>query len=225
MLDTLLCNISLAFSDMDTSLSTTFCSPPLSPKEVDIFGRTNQTISPESISIHSPQLTPNSSESYRDKLTKTDHSTGTHLHTFTHQPLPLYTNHLMDEIINPKEGSAFVPISSDDKKCIYQRWVKVLIVKVYGKTVGYNFLKRKLHNLWKPSEDLNIIDLGKDSFLIDFKHCENYSKAIHGGLWFIGGHFIAIRQWEPAFKPSSATFSFTALWIELPGLPSEFYDH
>lgn len=48
----------------------------------------------------------------------------------------------MDEIINIKEGSAFVPISSDDKKCIYQHWVKALSVKVYGKTIGYNFLKR-----------------------------------------------------------------------------------
>lgn len=99
-----------------------------------------------------------------------------------------------------------------------------MIVKVYGKTVGYNLLKRKLHELWQPTENLNIIDLGKDFFLIDFIEAENYSKAIHGGPWFIGGHFLAIRKWEHAFTPSTATFSFTALWIRLPELPSELYD-
>lgn len=130
----------------------------------------------------------------------------------------------MDEINNPKEGSAFVSITIDDKKWIYQLWIKALIVKVYGKTVGYNFLKRKLHELWQPNEELNIIDLGKDFFLIDFTLSENYFKAIHGGSWFIGGHFLAIRQWEAAFTPSTNTFSYTSLWIRLPELPFEFYD-
>lgn len=48
----------------------------------------------------------------------------------------------MDETINPSEGTTFVLITAEDKKRIYQRWPKALIVKVYGKTVGYSFLKK-----------------------------------------------------------------------------------
>lgn len=66
--------------------------------------------------------------------------------------------------------------------------------------------------------------MGKDFFLIDSKLPENYTKAIHEGPWFIGGHFLAVRQWEPAFKPSLATFNFMALCIRLPELTFEFYD-
>lgn len=87
----------------------------------------------------------------------------------------------MDEINNSKEGSAFVSVTIDDKKWIYQLWIKALIVKVYGKTVGYNFLKRKLHELWQPNEELNIIDLGKDFFLIDFTLFEIISRQFTGG--------------------------------------------
>lgn len=40
----------------------------------------------------------------------------------------------------------------------------------------------------KLNEDLNLVDLGQDFFLINFQHHENYSKAI-------SNHFLAIRQW------------------------------
>lgn len=69
------------------------------------------------------------------------------IHTFTHQLRPLYTNHLMDEITNSVEGTTFVPITTEDKKQVYQQWANTLIVKLYGKTVGYNFLNKKLHEL------------------------------------------------------------------------------
>ncbi|KAK9994007.1 hypothetical protein SO802_023710 [Lithocarpus litseifolius] len=36
-------------------------------------------------------------------------------------------------------------------------------------------------------------------------------------------HFLAIRQWEPGFKASSAEFTSVAVWIRLPELPIEFY--
>ncbi|KAL0002718.1 hypothetical protein SO802_016499 [Lithocarpus litseifolius] len=35
---------------------------------------------------------------------------------------------------------------------------------------------------------------------------------------------LAIRQWEPNFKASAATFSSSAVWIRLPELPIEYYE-
>ena len=40
----------------------------------------------------------------------------------------------------------------------------------------------------------------------------------------LGNTFLAIRQWEPEFKVSSATLSSVAVWIRLPELPIEFYE-
>lgn len=100
----------------------------------------------------------------------------------------------MDETTNLSKGAAFVYISSKDKQRIYQQWARALIVKVYGKNVGFKLLYRKLHELWKPNKELTLIDLGHDFFLIDFKHHENYSKTLHDSLLFISGHFLAVRQ-------------------------------
>ena len=48
--------------------------------------------------------------------------------------------------------------------------------------------------------------------------------VLKGGPWFVGQHFLAIRQWEPEFKASQATCSSVSVWMRLPELPIEFYD-
>lgn len=85
----------------------------------------------------------------------------------------------MDKTINSSKGTTFVLITAMDKKRINQRWTKALIVKVYGKTAGYSFLKKNAWNM-EAYKNLIIINLGKDFFLIDFKQIENYIKAAHG---------------------------------------------
>nr|POE60085.1 hypothetical protein CFP56_68491 [Quercus suber] len=96
----------------------------------------------------------------------------------------------LDELV---EGMVDVKLSKDTKSRMRASWTKALIVKVYGKTVGY-------------SED------------------SDYDKVFHGGPWFIGEHFLAIKPWEPYFKASKATFSLGAVWIRFPKLPIEFYE-
>lgn len=47
---------------------------------------------------------------------------------------------MSDEIDFPISGSTFVPLTTEDKKRIYQKGSKAIIVKVYGKTVGYRLI-------------------------------------------------------------------------------------
>ncbi|XP_009802092.1 uncharacterized protein At4g02000-like [Nicotiana tabacum] len=82
----------------------------------------------------------------------------------------------------------------------------------------------KLMSLWKPTEALPLIDFGSDFFLIKFQREENMHKALHGGPWFILSHFLTVRGWEPKFKASSTQLTYSALWVRLPELPTEFYD-
>ena len=97
-------------------------------------------------------------------------------------------------------------------------------MKVYGRTVGYNYLTFKINSLWNPKARMTCVDLGKDFFLIKFSAEEDYDKVLHGGPWFIGGHFLTIKPWKPYFKASEAKFSSVAVWVRLPELPIEFYD-
>ena len=117
-----------------------------------------------------------------------------------------------------------VKLSKETKARIRAPWTKALIVKVYGKSVGYSYLTFKINTLWKPSARMDCVNLGHDFFLIKFNDDSDYDRVLCGGLWFIGEQFLAIKPWEPYFKASEATFSTMAVWIRFPELPIEFYD-
>lgn len=50
------------------------------------------------------------------------------------------------------------------------------------------------------------------------------TKALHGGPWFIMGHFPLVRNWDPNFMSAVSKIQTTTIWIQLPQLPMEFYD-
>nr|POE84831.1 hypothetical protein CFP56_70816 [Quercus suber] len=52
-----------------------------------------------------------------------------------------------DEIEDPREGFAVVKLSKEVKHRIRTVWASSLIVKVYGRSVGFNFIQSKLNAL------------------------------------------------------------------------------
>ena len=57
---------------------------------------------------------------------------------------------------------------------------------------------------------------------MNFKLIWNQFSGV--GLGLLGSQFLAIRQWEPDFIASSATFPSVAVWVRLPELPIEYYE-
>lgn len=45
------------------------------------------------------------------------------------------------------------------------------------------------------------------------------------GPWFLNYKFLSIRRWEPNFNTKKVSLSSVAMWIRLPKLPSEYYNH
>ncbi|XP_009795699.1 uncharacterized protein LOC142165918 [Nicotiana tabacum] len=131
---------------------------------------------------------------------------------------------LHDELDAPADSSNFIPISLEEKNRIYQPWTHAIIVKVYGRKVAHQVLRQKIYTIWQPTENLPLIDLGSDFFLLKFQKEENKNHALHDGPWFIFNHFLSVRQWEPKFMASETKINFSAIWLRLPKLPTEFYD-
>lgn len=71
--------------------------------------------------------------------------------------------------------------------------MKAFIMKVFRKTVEYNFLHAKLLSLWKPSGRLDMVDLGRDFYLLRFTVMDDLEMVLMKGPWFIGEHFLSIR--------------------------------
>ncbi|KAL0017229.1 hypothetical protein SO802_004298 [Lithocarpus litseifolius] len=112
-------------------------------------------------------------------------------------------------------GIAALNLSSARKASIRALWSKALIVKVIGRTVGYQFLTSRIMAIWKPCGRLDCIDLKQDFFLIRFSAKEDYDKVLKEGPWFVGGHYLSIRKWEPNFKSSIASVNFANPLIKI----------
>ena len=125
---------------------------------------------------------------------------------------------------NLGEGSTRILFSKEEKSRMRAPWQNALIIKPFGKKVGFNFLDAKSRTLWAPSSRMDCIDLGLDYYIVNFEKSLDMDNVLKGGPWFIGQQFLAIRQWEPGFKASTAEFSSVAVWIRLPKLPIEFYE-
>ncbi|XP_060202508.1 uncharacterized protein LOC132630947 [Lycium barbarum] len=125
-------------------------------------------------------------------------------------------------IVNPED---FNPLTSADKNRLYAPWDNSVIIKLLGQKMGHQLLKQKLLNLWRPSEDITLVDLGSDFSLIKSQKQENFDHVcMHDGPWFVMNRFVSIRRWEPKFVASQALVTYTAIWVHLPELPSEFYN-
>ncbi|XP_065638160.1 uncharacterized protein LOC136071147 [Quercus suber] len=121
-------------------------------------------------------------------------------------------------------GLISVKLQPETRSHIRAKWAHALIVKVFGRTVGFHFLHSRVMSMWKPAGRLDCVDLGKDFFLIRFGLVEDYDRVLRGGPWFVGGHYLTMRMWEPNFKPSLAACSLVAVWARLPELPFEYYE-
>ena len=129
-----------------------------------------------------------------------------------------------DEVEPLRQGLAVVKFTKEFKQHIQNSWLKALIVKVYGRTIGFNFLHSRIHSMWKPVGRLNCVDLGHNFFLIRFSLKEDFEIVLRKGPWFVGEHFLSIRPWEPNFKSSSINMSSVAVWVRLYELPIEYYN-
>lgn len=49
-------------------------------------------------------------------------------------------------------------------------------------------------------------------------------KVLHGGPWFIMGHFLSVQNWEPNFVSANSKIQATTIQIRLSQLPIKFYD-
>ena len=92
-----------------------------------------------------------------------------------------------------REGLVAIPFSKELKNHIQSPWSKSLIVKVYGRAVGFSFLHGRLLSLWKPVGKLDCMDLGKEFFLVCFSVREDCEAVLRNGPWFIGENFLSIR--------------------------------
>lgn len=103
-------------------------------------------------------------------------------------------------------------------------WDDALIVKLMGKNLGYALMKSKLNSLWKPTCDMDMMDLGHGFYMVKLDDENDRVKAIEGGPWMIFYHCLAVRRWTPESHPEYTKIDKTLVWVRFPGLNLLWYD-
>ncbi|XP_061348232.1 uncharacterized protein LOC133293658, partial [Gastrolobium bilobum] len=122
------------------------------------------------------------------------------------------------------DGCTYFSCTKRARKRMRKPWEKALIVKLLGKKIGVEFMKKKINVLWARKGKINVTDIGNDFFVVQFSEKDDLNFALNGGPWIVLGHYLSLRKWEPTFRPNSAGIAKIAAWIRLPDIPIEFYD-
>ncbi|CAN1126175.1 hypothetical protein LINPERHAP2_LOCUS3276 [Linum perenne] len=86
-------------------------------------------------------------------------------------------------------------------------------------------MSRKIPQIWAKKGGVRISDVGWEFFVVKFDTIEDYDRAMFGGPWMVGDHYVVIQTWRPYFRPEDSTLSTLRVWIRLPGLPLEYFDY
>ena len=71
-----------------------------------------------------------------------------------------------EEVEVLREGLVAVKFPRELKQKIRVPWARALIVKVYGRSIGFSYIQTRLLALWKPAGRLDCVDLGYGFFLL-----------------------------------------------------------
>ena len=67
------------------------------------------------------------------------------------------------------------------RKKLHVQWKYCLIVKLLGKSIGYNTLKTRVKVVWDLEGDFTMVDLDEGFFLFKFLMKEDYHHVLTGG--------------------------------------------
>ncbi|KAL4291217.1 hypothetical protein GQ457_14G013430 [Hibiscus cannabinus] len=128
-----------------------------------------------------------------------------------------------DVILNRKEKIPSIQFSNRVHDQVDRSMRNAIIVRLFGRTVGFKTLWSRIHALWKPVGELQLIDLDNNNFLVRFTNEGDYTKVLTQGPWTIFGNYLMVQPWSRRFSTSERHPSQVIVWVRLPGLPFRYY--
>ncbi|KAL0919930.1 hypothetical protein M5K25_009021 [Dendrobium thyrsiflorum] len=106
-----------------------------------------------------------------------------------------------------------------------KRFSSALVGSLLGRRIPFGIIRDNLLRWWGPRGLSHISLLGHDSFLCWFASEDACNEILLGGPWFVAGHIIGLDRWSPSLSASSLRGFSSPVWIRLPHLPLEYWDH
>lgn len=122
------------------------------------------------------------------------------------------------EDVNPA-----ICLTKAKKKEMREPWRRTLVIKIWGRKVGYTYLQRRLQAIWHPREKMEVIAIENDYYVVRFEAEDNFSFALTGGPWMILDHYLIVRTWTHDFDPYGEKLEKILVWVRLPNIPLEYF--
>lgn len=103
-------------------------------------------------------------------------------------------------------------------------WKGALVVSLLGKRVSFRVLENKLKRDWARKGTLQITDMPKNFYVVQFTAVEDYKHALFQGPWMLADHYLLVQRWRPFFITNATVESKVAVWVRIPELPLELYN-
>lgn len=129
-----------------------------------------------------------------------------------------------EDDLEAKNSGLLVTISKKERDRMGIPLKRTLIVKLLGKSVGFNFLEKRLNQWWARKGVITIVDLDNEYYLVKFSTDDDFNFALFEGPWLIFDHYLSLRPWFTKFDPSTDVIRSIAAWVRFPKLPFDCFD-
>ncbi|KAJ4834022.1 hypothetical protein Tsubulata_010731 [Turnera subulata] len=106
-----------------------------------------------------------------------------------------------------------IKISDRYRAMLHKRWENTLIVKLWGRRIGFKSLCNKPPNLWKLKAGVRVVVLDNNFYFVRFYNRMDYLHALTNGPWIVFEHYLTVESWKPQFNPAQHKITSVVAWV------------
>lgn len=101
-----------------------------------------------------------------------------------------------DDVIEEGDNETWFDMGMTRKEKIKARktWRNSIIIKLVGRTIGYQYLWKHIQAIWRTQSELALIDLSNNFFIIKLYMMEEYERALLISPWMIGDNYLHVQR-------------------------------
>ena len=84
-------------------------------------------------------------------------------------------------------------------------------------------LKKRLQEIWKPTESWRIVSLGRGFYNIHFSNPEDRNRVWQAASWSIKPGILRLQPWTPDFNPFNQRPTNAQVWVRIHDLSWEYW--
>ncbi|MBA0561535.1 hypothetical protein Golob_018354 [Gossypium lobatum] len=78
-------------------------------------------------------------------------------------------------------GIPTIAFSGRIKEILFKDMELTIVLKLLGRSIGYNALHNRILSLWKPAKPFHLMDITNGYFLVKFQDNEDYNRVLTQG--------------------------------------------